>query len=965
MSPRPTESVATGPAASPVDPQAPEHHGLRVRETVSNYPPVDTWDDVVMYDAKAHPRKVGRHYMLVPTTCFNCESGCGLLAYVDRETKEVVKIEGNPAHPGSRGRNCAKGPATINQTQDPERLLTPMKRTGPRGSAQFEQVSWDDAMDDIAGRIRKAILEDRRNEIMYHVGRHGEDGFIERVLLAWGVDGNNTHTNICSAGARLGYSLWGGYDRPSPDHANANVILLLSAHLESGHYFNPHAQRIMDAKVRGGAKLIVLDPRLSNTASHADEWVSPWPGTEAAMLLAIAAYLMRTNAVDWNYIQRWVNWRTYLERLHPDVDSADFTTFKEALTNDYAHYTLEFAAQECKVPLAQVQKVARIVAGCNGKLAAHTWRAASAGNLGGWAVARALFFLTVLTGSIGQEGGTSPNGWNKFIPHGPNMPGGHDSWNELLWPKEFPLSTNELSILLPHFLLEGRGKLDVYFTRVYNPVWTNPDGFSWIEALSREDLVGCHVAMTPTWNETALWADYILPFGHSTERHDTQSYEQYAGKWLGFRQPVRRVALEKMGEKISDTRDANPGEVWEENEFWFEMSWRIDPDGSLGIRQYFEAPGRPGEKITIDDYYGYVFDNNVPGLPEKAEREGLTPLEYMRKYGAVEIVNGLYRQDERPLTDAERDGAVADADGVLRKPTTPETQKPLVGEAGAVGIVMDDGAEVAGWLTPSRKLELYSPSMADFGWPEYATPTYIKSHVHHSVITEQSNEMLLVPTFRLPTLIHTRSGNAKYLNEISNKHPMWMNSKDAQRLGLATGDMVRVSTEIGHFVARIWATEGIRPGVSALSHHMGRWRTTDDAGSRWVSGKVQVGQLDDGRWRLRYREGVRPFVSDDPDSMRIHWEDPGVHQNLAFAVHPDTWSGMHCWHQHVRIEPAHEEDKYGDVVVDTAKSREVYREWMAKTRPGPNAQGLRRPPFMMRPVMPQMKAYYVDDAPAP
>jgi hypothetical protein len=373
----------------------------------------------------------------------------------------------------------------------------------------------------------------------------------------------------------------------------------------------------------------------------------------------------------------------------------------------------------------------------------------------------------------------------------------------------------------------------------------------------------------------------------------------------------------------------------------------------------------PGEKITIDDYYGYVFDNNVPGLPEKAEREGLTPLEYMRKYGAVEIVNGLYRQDERPLTDAERDGAVADADGVLRKPTTPETQKPLVGEAGAVGIVMDDGAEVAGWLTPSRKLELYSPSMADFGWPEYATPTYIKSHVHHSVITEQSNEMLLVPTFRLPTLIHTRSGNAKYLNEISNKHPMWMNSKDVQRLGLATGDMVRVSTEIGHFVARIWATEGIRPGVTALSHHMGRWRTTDDAGSRWVSGKVQVGQLDDGRWRLRYREGVRPFVSDDPDSMRIHWEDPGVHQNLAFAVHPDTWSGMHCWHQHVRIEPAHEEDKYGDVVVDTAKSREVYREWMAKTRPGPNAQGLRRPPFMMRPVMPQMKAYYVDDAPAP
>jgi hypothetical protein len=335
-------------------------------------------------------------------------------------------------------------------------------------------------------------------------------------------------------------------------------------------------------------------------------------------------------------------------------------------------------------------------------------------------------------------------------------------------------------------------------------------------------------------------------------------------------------------------------------------------------------------------------------------------MQYMRKFGAVEVASDIYRQDERPLTPAEREGAVPDENGVLRKPITMETQKPLVGEPGAVGVVLDDGSEVAGWLTPSRKLELYSPSMADFGWGEYATPCYIESHVSHRAIDMSQNEMVLVPTFRLPTMIHTRSGNAKYLNEITNKHPMWINSKDADRLGLQTGDMVRVSTEIGYFVVRVWATEAIRPGVSALSHHMGRWRTSDDAGSRWVTGKVDVGRMEDGRWRLRYKEGVRPFASGDPDSMRINWEDPGVHQNLAFAVHPDTWSGMHCWHQKIRIERAHEEDKYGDVVVDTAKSREVYKEWMSKTRPGPNAQGLRRPEFMMRPVMPMRKAFFVD-----
>ena len=112
---------AGSPAATPVADDAPEAFGLRIRETVSNFPPVSAWDDVVLRDAKAHPRVVEKHYTLVPTTCFNCESACGLLAYVDREDLTIKKLEGNPAHPGSRGRNCAKGPATVNQLDDPER----------------------------------------------------------------------------------------------------------------------------------------------------------------------------------------------------------------------------------------------------------------------------------------------------------------------------------------------------------------------------------------------------------------------------------------------------------------------------------------------------------------------------------------------------------------------------------------------------------------------------------------------------------------------------------------------------------------------------------------------------------------------------------------------------------------------------------------------------------------------------
>ena len=72
-------------------------------------------------------------------------------------------------------------------------------------------------------------------------------------------------------------------------------------------------------------------------------------------------------------------------------------------------------------------------------------------------------------------------------------------------------------------------------------------------------------------------------------------------------------------------------------------------------------------------------------------------------------------------------------------------------------------------------------------------------------------------------------------------------------------------------------------------------------------------------------------------------EDPGVHQNLAFAVHPDTWSGMHCWHQRVRIERPGPNDQYGDIFVDTKRSFENYKEWLAMTRPAPGPDGLRRP----------------------
>ena len=912
---------------------------------LESFPPPEKWDDWVEYDSSAWPRRVERHYRLVPTICFNCEAGCGLVAYVDKETERIRKFEGNPYHPGSRGRNCAKGPATLSQVHDPERILYPMKRTGPRGSGQFERVGWDEVIQTLAGRIRKALEENRKTEIMYHVGRPGADGTMDRILKAWGVDGHNSHTNVCSAAARLGYTLWSGSDRPSPDHAHARFILMISAHLETGHYFNPHAQRIIEAKM-AGAKICTIDVRLSNTASMSDYWLAPQPGTEAALILGLIRVVLVEDLVDWEFVEQWTNWRSYLERRRPDA-GFDFSEFKKELKTLYDRYTPEFTAEECGVDAGAIVEIAREIGKAGRALATHVWRSAASGNEGGWQVARCLQFLCVLTGSVGTRGGSHLASTNKFKAAPFASPPPQSVWNELLYPREWPFAHHELSFLLPHLLKDGRGRIDTYFTRVYNPVWTNPDGFSWIEMLADEDLVGCHAALTPVWNETALWADFVLPMGLAPERHDIMSQETHAARWIGFRQPVLRTYREQEGRPVTATHEANPGEVWEEDEFWIDLSWAIDPDGSLGVRKWFESPYRPGEKITVDEYYRWIFENSVPGLPEAAAKEGLEPLEYMRSHGCFEVEKETYEVHKRPV----------DVSGAELDPSSGVWMSNGV----ALALEQEDGP-VAGFATPSRRLEFFSETMEDWGLTEHSLPGYIQSHVHSSRIDRDNNGFVLVPTFRLPTLIHTRSANSKWLYELSNRNPLWVNTKDAERLGVQMGDLVRVKTRIGHFVNRVWVTEGMRPGVVACSHHLGRWRLAGMPGTdRWAAAPAEIERVGEGQWRLRRTGDIAPFESEDSDSSRIYWKDGGVHQNLCFPVQPDPISGMHCWHQVVTVEKAGPDDAYGDVFVDTRKSYEVYREWLERAIAGPRPDGLRRPLWFARAVRPADETYWIRD----
>ena len=619
-----------------------------------------------------------------------------------------------------------------------------------------------------------------------------------------------------------------------------------------------------------------------------------------------------------------------------------------AVKDDLAAHDPASVAAETGLEPATIEAIAREIGAAGSGFASHIWRSTASGNLGGWQVARCLQLVSVLVGAVGSVGGTNPAGVNKFVAKPFASPPPQEVWSELLYPDEWPLSHHELSFLLPHLIKDGRGVLDVYFTRVYNPVWTNPDGCVWIDVLRDESLVGLHAALTPTWNETARWADYVLPMGVATERHDLMSQETHAASWISFRQPVHRALAERQGRAVEWTWETNPGEVWEEDEFWIALSWRIDPDGSLGVRKWFESPYRAGERITIDEYYRWIFENSVPGLPEAAAEAGLSPLEYMRRHGAFTVKKDVYRTHETPLGDDALAGTERDeATGTVRRD-------------GAVVGVLVDGVARTGFPTPSKRLEWHSAVLHDWGWPEYSLPTAIKSHVHEDELDRAANEFVLVSTFRLPTLIHTRSANSKWLTELSNTNPVWIHPRDAERLGVELGDLVRVSTRIGYYVNRAWVTEGVRPGVVACSHHLGRWKVRGDRQgvNRWQLHDIDLTEPAKGQYLMRRIKPVGRFASSDPDSERVWWSEGGVHQNFTFPVQPDPVSGMHCWHQKVTVEKAHTGDRYGDVFVDTAKSMEVYREWKAMARPGPGPDGLRRPLHLKRVVRPTTAAFY-------
>ncbi len=889
-------------------------------DSLSFYPPIEEWADFKELDgndwkrggidrkgvrSESNPDGIEvNDYMIVPTACSNCEASCGLTAWIDKKTFTVKKYMGNPFHPASRGRNCAKGYAAQSQMYDPDRIAFPLKRApgSARGEGKWIRTTWDEAMTTIGKKMGDTIEigdELSKKSVMYHVGRPNENGFVPAIWHTLGLDSYNSHTNICSSNGRTPTIQWANDDRTSPDWANAKLIFLNSSHAaDAGHYFQQSASFIADARAKG-AKMVVMDPRMSNSAGMADLWIAAWPGTEPVIYLYLVQRMLSENKVNKAFVKKWLNWEVMLDNkaylefmvqkgyLSKVPQGNSFGAFMELLTELYAPYTLEYAVKETHVPAYKLEALYDMFIWAGTSISSYFWRASAAGNRGGWMGGRTGYLAIALRGAIGPEGGTFFHHWHVISvadkggsstvgqgSRGADIPK-IDVYNELTYPPEWPLSSYEMSYLLPHLLSDtawqekwiAKGlnvpqKLSVYIPRMYNPVWINPDGFRWIEVLKNESIMELTMNLSPVWSETNWYMDYILPVGLAGERHDQHSEATMPARWTSFRQPVMRVALEKAGWKPNNPNratleahiKAGLGEVWEENEFWFDLCVNyIDPTGKLGIKKMWQSKKDPSRPVTIAEWYDAAFGDNLPNLKatatadERYKNAEFPVYEYMRDYGAWMEENHIYSPQERELKE---DGTnyISHGHSYAKNEVTTNKRTGVMsvehhGKKKSIGIEID-GVKMEGFATQDKKLDFFCEWLADdWKWPEYAIPFYprneeekkamphIVSHVNHSFMTEK-NSYALNTVFRLPYNIHTRSANSKHLMEISQNHdPIWISTPDAARQGFKRGDAIRVNIvdsltglASGYFVAMAVPTEAVLPGTLACSHHGGRWK---------------------------------------------------------------------------------------------------------------------------------------------
>lgn len=436
-------------------------------------------------------RSTRKSYKTIASTCAMCYDRCGILGFVDYG--RLVKIGGNLEHPNSRGRLCAKGQAGINHLYDPDRILSPLKRTGKRGEGKWKKITWEEAYIEISARIKDAQKKGKSEDIFF-LSERGISSLpvIKRFMNSIGSGSVLAETSIAGSNRQAAYNLTWGIDYPLPDFENSKYILLFGANpLEAGAFRNSLAQRVIDAKNKGRAKLVVFDVRITQTAGKTDEWIPVFPGTDAVVALAMANVIVKEDLHSKEFLKKWTNYS--LENLE---------SFLDKYTPEYAEKISGVSAKDIKRIAIEFASSKPSVAYTSGGVSKHS---------NGVYTERAILLLNAVAGAIDEKGGL-------------RTPAIYD----LPQPQPVPSEAKKSSKISEkdfkdregffHLLSDKKVQTQLLLSYSANPAYNFPDSATVVKTLQDKNLIPFHVAIDSFLTETAVQADIILPLATYLER---------------------------------------------------------------------------------------------------------------------------------------------------------------------------------------------------------------------------------------------------------------------------------------------------------------------------------------------------------------------------------------------------------------------------------------------------------------
>lgn len=315
----------------------------------------------------------------VPTLCEMCTSRCGVYGVI--QAGRVVRIEGNPKHPTNLGMPCARGNAGVSSLYDPDRLQRPLKRNA---DGTFVAISWDQAFKEIGQKLTQIGNKYGPHSLVFAEYNNLNSNLNRRFTEAFGSPNFVGHAATCFANRNVGYTQVFG-ELPTVDYGNVKYYLSAGRNLLGGiKAYEPI--KLAEAK-RNGARIVVLDPRLSELAAFGHEWLQIRPASDLAFLMAVANVLISENLYDKAFV-------------------AGKCTGFDDLKAGVASYTPEWAEKETDIPASTIRRIARELAAAKPAAVVDPgWHGGNGMYWNGFEAARAGAIVNALLGNLGAKGG--------------------------------------------------------------------------------------------------------------------------------------------------------------------------------------------------------------------------------------------------------------------------------------------------------------------------------------------------------------------------------------------------------------------------------------------------------------------------------------------------------------------------------------------------------------------------------